>query len=196
MHVLGCPCSFVAEEQMVTATERCAPVRACGMGREEERPLRRRLDAQKAAGSASLVGASETLQGCSAGPSGPSSALEPDGSPAPRGLPEPQASSSAAAAGQEDASLTLLRCRRQVILPRRVVHTVDQRPVVEACAPGSTCSAHAVHVQCTHRAGRRGRASRLNPFSSSEKPRRPTRCRRQRVARASLPMVPGRPNAV
>ena len=82
---------------------------------------------------------------------------------------------------------TMLRCRRQVVLPRRVVYTVDQRPVVEARTPGGHMQA-----QCTPGRQLSGRASRLNFASSSEKPSRPTRCSRQRVARASLPIVPGR----
>ena len=182
------------------------------MGREEKRPLRRRLEAQKAVGSASLVGASERLQGGSAGPK-PSKlcAGVRRVTCATRALRAPGVQLCRCRC-QEDASLTMPRCRRQVILPRRVVHTVDERPVVEARAPGSTCSARAVHALCTCSVqtepggacaqkgapGRelRGRASHLNPFSSSEKPRRPTRCSRQRVARASLPIVPGRPNAV
>ena len=49
-----------------------------------------------------------------------------------------------------------------------------------------------MQVQCTPGRQLSGRASRLNFASSSEKPSRPTRCTRQRVARASLPIVPGR----
>jgi hypothetical protein len=142
----------------ITATERCAPVWARGMGREEKRPLRRRLEAQKAVGSASLVGASERLQGGSAGPK-PSKlcAGVRRVTCATRALRAPGVQLCRCRC-QEDASLTMPRCRRQVILPRRVVHTVDERPVVEARAPGSTCSARAVHVQCTNRAGRCMRA--------------------------------------
>ena len=48
------PHRIAVQGRAITATERCAPVRARGMGREEKRPLRRRLDAPKAAGVASL----------------------------------------------------------------------------------------------------------------------------------------------
>ena len=157
-----------------------------------------------------MVGASERLQGCSAGPQRPklcvgvrTGHLRHEGAPSPRRpalqLPLPGRSKFDHAALPPPGNPPTSRGAHSRLAassrgPRAWVHV--------QC----TCSARAV----TNRAGRCerakgcaqagrelcGRASRLNPFSSSEKPRRPTRCSRQRVARASLPIVPGRPNAV
>ena len=181
------PHRIAGQGRAITATERCAPVRARGMGREEKRPLRRRLDAPKAAGWDLWGGASERLPGCSAGPSGPSSGLESDRPPAPRR--RPQAPSSAA----------VCSCP---YLGRRLDHAALPPPGSPPTSRGahsrlaaSSRGPHAwvqMQVQCTPGRQLSGRASRLNFASSSEKPSRPTRCSRQRVARASLPIVPGR----
>ena len=47
---MGLQGRVAGQGRAITATERCAPVWARGMGREEKRPLRRRLEAQKAVG--------------------------------------------------------------------------------------------------------------------------------------------------